>query len=93
MVRTQIQLPDGLMKAVRDIARIQEITVSQAIRDAVSRWAEAHPGHPMGGTENAWTPPEPVDLGIRKDVPLSEWRSLANEFHLTETPGRAGGGG
>ena len=46
------------------------------------------------GTENAWAPPAPLDLGVRGDVPVAEWRSLANEFHLAETPDeRAGAGG
>jgi len=82
------------MKTVRDIARMQEITVTQAIRDALMRWADAHPLHLAEGTENAWTPPSPIDLGILEDVPASEWRSLANEFHLADKPdGKAGAGG
>lgn len=74
------------MKTVRDIAMAQEITVSQAIRDALIRWAGAHTLQDGMGTENVWTPPAPLDLGVRADVHVSEWRSLANEFHLAGEP-------
>ena len=77
MIRTQIQLPDVLYRKLKKLAEIQETSLAEILRRAGEHELAAHPDIESAAIE--WTLPPPVDLGIRSNVPASEWRLLANE--------------
>jgi len=77
MVRTQIQIPDRLYETVRRIARAEETSVTQLVREALVHWTAMRADPETA--ETAWEVPPAADLGIRRTVPVSRWRALAHE--------------
>ena len=77
MVRTQIQLPDELHHKLKRLAELQETSLAEILRRAGEREVAAHPE--LDRAPQVWEPPTPRAVGIRDDVPVDQWRSLANE--------------
>lgn len=76
MIRTQIQLPDRLHRALKAIAVREETSLAEIMRRAGEYFLVVHP-RPLDQME-AWEPPGPQDLG-EIVAPESEWRLMANE--------------
>ena len=76
MIRTQVQLPDGLYRDAKRIAREQDMTLAEVVRRGLEHMVRIYPGH--GATSDDWQPPEPRRLGPFR-VAEDEWRELANE--------------
>ncbi len=77
MVRTQIQLPEKLYRKLKRLAKLQETSLAEVLRRAGEREVAAHPE--IDEAPDVWEPPEPRELGIRSDVPVEQWRLLAND--------------
>ncbi|MEN9840947.1 MAG: hypothetical protein RL376_747 [Verrucomicrobiota bacterium] len=59
MIRTQIQLPDGLYREVRRVARQQEWSVSEVLRRGAEAVARSYPPSKIAEGEK-WTMPPPI---------------------------------
>ncbi len=59
MVRTQIQIPDGLYREVRRVARQQEWSVSEVMRRGAEAVARAYPAVKVSA-KKGWSLPPPV---------------------------------
>ena len=70
MVRTQIQLPDGLYRQVKRIAEQQEWSVTEVIRRGAETMARLHPPtkSPAG---QGWQLPPPLKAGLRVADPAA----------------------
>ena len=77
MIRTQIQLPERLYLRLKRLAELQETSLAEVLRRAGERELAAHPE--IENSEERWELPAPRSLGIRREVPVSDWRLLANE--------------
>jgi hypothetical protein len=77
MVRTQIQIPNGLYEAVRRMATSTETSMTQLVREALTQWVATHADPETA--ESGWRLPPPANLGIRREVPTTRWRVLAHE--------------
>ena len=77
MVRTQIQLPDSLYRRLKRLAELQETSLAEVLRRAGERELAVHPE--IESVDEPWEPPTPRPLGIRKDIDVSEWRTVAND--------------
>lgn len=77
MIRTQIQLPDRLYRALKHLAQLEETSLAEIVRRAGEYIIAVHPDVDKALSE--WEPPKPRKLGIRKSIRESEWRRLANE--------------
>ncbi|MBN1960967.1 MAG: antitoxin [Deltaproteobacteria bacterium] len=80
MIRTQIQLPDRLYNSLKRLAELQETSLADIIRRATEKEILAHPE--IDTISAKWSLPTPRALGIRKEVPVQDWRLLANEDNL-----------
>ncbi len=77
MVKTQIQLPDGLYADAKRVAREREISFAEVVRRGVEYVVCIYPPL-VADAQTAWRPPTPVRLG-KFLAPPDEWRLLANE--------------
>ena len=76
MIKTQIQLPDELYRAARDLAARREVSVAELCRRGLEYVLSTYPTapEPAGG----WHPPAPRELGAFK-APAHEWKGLAHK--------------
>jgi hypothetical protein len=63
MIRTQIQLPEGVHLRLKRVARQREWSLAEAIRRAAEEFLDRHPS-PEESIE-AWHLPQPRDMGTR----------------------------
>lgn len=75
MVKTQIQLPEHLYREAKRIAEQYEMSFAEVIRRSLERTVPAYPRRGPG----SWTPPAPLDLGLKVVLDPAELRLLANE--------------
>jgi len=75
MVRTQIQLPDGLYTQAKAIAERHELSLAELVRRGLEHVVRLYRGD--DAVDAGWRLPEPVDLGDFL-VPVEDWRDLAN---------------
>lgn len=75
MVRTQIQLPQGLYEEVKRVAREREMPVAEVVRRGVEYITRAYP--PVTCDE-PWRLPAPSDLGAFKAAP-ERWPLIAHD--------------
>ncbi len=75
MVKTQIQLPEHLYREAKRIAAEYEMSFAEVVRRSLER---AVPAYPKRGSAT-WTPPQPLDLGLKCKIDDDELRLLANE--------------
>ena len=68
MVRTQIQLPDGLYYDLKRLAAQKEWTLAETLRRAAEQFLDRHPD--PAPQSMSWRLPEPRDLG---------WRGLGHD--------------
>lgn len=72
MIRTQLQLPDELYKRLKRLAKLQETSLADVLRRAGERELAAHPE--IEASPKEWTLPKPRRLGIKRTVPVEDWR-------------------
>jgi hypothetical protein len=53
----------------------REMTLAEVVRRSLEQFLARYPGHPSG----AWSAPEPLRLGTRREIPESDWVLYANE--------------
>ncbi len=70
MVRTQIQLPDGLYRDVRRIAEQQEWSVTEVIRRGAETMVRLYPPAKRPAGEG-WRLPPPLKARLRVDDPVA----------------------
>lgn len=78
MVKTQIQIPDGLYKRLKRLADEQEWSFAETLRRGAELLLATRP---MAGSQDpaAWHLEPPVNTRLRKDPFATEdWRSEAN---------------
>jgi hypothetical protein len=80
MIRTQIQLPDVLYHRLKRLAELQETSLAEVLRRAGERELAAHPE--LERADADWELAPPRSLGIKRDVPVEDWRLLANDPEL-----------
>ena len=77
MTRTQVQLPDELYRQAVRLAREREWSLAEVIRRGLENIIAVRP--PVTASKAEWRLPKPMNLGLKKDIPVSQWRLLANE--------------
>lgn len=87
MIRTQIQLPDGLYHRLKRLAECEETSLASIMRKAGEYLVSVHPE--VGRNAGKWEVPKPRKLGISPAIPCSEWKLAANERPVEDVlPGR-----
>lgn len=76
MIKTQVQLPDGLYQEAKRVAREREISLAEVMRRGVEYIVRIYP--PIEPQQGPWQPPQPRALGPFK-APAEDWRVLAND--------------
>jgi hypothetical protein len=76
MTRTQVQLPDELYRAAKQLAEEHEITLAEVVRRGLEHMLRIYPLRDANAA--GWRLPAPRHLG-RFRVPEERWRELANE--------------
>ena len=75
MNKTQIQLPDGLYREAKRVARERKISLADVMHRGLEHIMRVYPRMPPEAPE--WTPPQAKSLGGFQ-VPVEDWRLLAN---------------
>ena len=76
MVKTQVQIPDGLFREAKRLAEENEMSFAEVVRRGLE---EIIRHHPPGRTDaTLWSVPPPYDLGEAL-VPEEEWTALCHE--------------
>lgn len=76
MIKTQIQLPDGLYREAKRVAKERELSLAEVLRRGVEYIARVYPplttraGHP-------WEIPKAVRTNLRPGITLESLRDLA----------------
>lgn len=81
MQRTQVQIPDALHEAAKELARRHEISLAEVVRRGLEHMLRLYPLAEK--PDEPWRPPEPRDLGAF-GATVEEWRELANESWVAE---------
>lgn len=76
MKRTQVQLPDPLYEEVKRVARGQDWSITEVLRQGAEYIVRLYPADKA--SRDRWEPPRPLHLG-RFRAPPEQWRELANE--------------
>ena len=74
MVKTQVQIPDTLYREAKRVAAEYEMSFAEVVRRSLERTLPAYPPR-----TSDWALPEPMNLGLRREVNEDEWRLMANE--------------
>ncbi|MEI6535077.1 MAG: hypothetical protein WCN98_07050 [Verrucomicrobiaceae bacterium] len=76
MVKTQVQIPDGLFREAKRLAEENEMSFAEVVRRGLE---EIIRHHPQGRTRpEKWALPPAHDLGSAL-VPEDEWTALCHE--------------
>lgn len=75
MIKTQVQLPEGLYREAKRVAREREISLAEVMRRGLEYVVRVYP--PIDPGQGDWHPPQPRSLGVFK-APEEDWRELAN---------------
>lgn len=76
MVKTQVQIPDGLYREAKRIAAENEMSFAEVVRRGLEEIIVHHP--PGRQRPDQWEPPQSFDLGETL-TPESEWTSLCHD--------------
>jgi hypothetical protein len=77
MIRTQIQLPEELYRAVKEFAEQKEWSLAEVVRRGLEDLLCRYPGKKKAGVE--WELPEPRSLGGDAFFSDPDWRYEANQ--------------
>lgn len=76
MVKTQIQIPDGLYREAKRLAEENEMSFAEVVRRGLEEIVRHHP--PGRTNRQAWRLPEPFDMGPPL-APEDQWTPLSHE--------------
>ncbi|MCK5156886.1 MAG: CopG family transcriptional regulator [Spirochaetales bacterium] len=76
MKRTQIQLPNEMYARLKELARVEETTLAEIIRQAAAYLLQTQPIRTISSPN--WVPPKAEDLGEFMSTE-EDWRIYANE--------------
>ena len=76
MVKTQVQIPEGLYREAKRIARESEMSFAEVVRRGLEEMVRSYP--PGRVPPGDWQPPAPHDLGETL-APEAEWTALSHE--------------
>ena len=77
MIKTQVQLPDELYRAAKELAARKEWSLAEIVRKGVEYVLRTCP--PPDLSKDEWTLPGPFDLGMDKDFfKAPDWRVNTN---------------
>jgi hypothetical protein len=76
MVKTQVQIPDGLYREAKRIAAENEMSFAEVVRRGLEEIIVHHP--PGRQRPDQWEPPQAFDLGETL-ASESEWTSLCHD--------------
>jgi hypothetical protein len=83
MKRTQVQIPDWLFAAAREVARRQEVSLAELVRRGLEHILNVTPGAMSEPAQNGWALPPAMDLGARDDVLQNpDWREALHMDRL-----------
>ena len=89
MIKTQIQMPDELYRAAKDMARRREMSLAELVRRGIEYMLAVYP--PLPDNPPKWELPKPVNIGLTCD-PFADpdWRISANMPKVAEARARYG---
>jgi hypothetical protein len=76
MVKTQVQIPDGLFREAKRIALENEMSFAEVVRRGLEEMVLHHP--PGRASASQWVMPFSRDLG-KPLAPEEEWTALCHE--------------
>jgi hypothetical protein len=76
MIRTQVQLPEGLYRDAKRVAQEHEMTLAEVVRRGLEHMVRIYPRR--DAAVGTWRPPTPRRLGAFR-ASEEAWRELANE--------------
>lgn len=77
MIKTQIQLPDELYRAAKEVAARNECSLAEVVRRGLEYVVSVYPGLRVPREE--WKLPGPFNLGLKKDFFSDpDWRDEVN---------------
>lgn len=80
MKRTQIQLPDRLFSAARDLATTKEISLAELVRRGLEYMLAVTPK--VGGAHSKWELPRPHTLESSDPFTTPDWREQLHTERL-----------
>jgi hypothetical protein len=80
MKRTQIQLPDWLFAAAKEVADAKEISLAELVRRGLEYMVATTPG--VESEEDEWQLPQPHDLGSQDPFTAPNWREALHTDRL-----------
>jgi hypothetical protein len=86
MKRTQIQLPDWLFDAARNVAETKEISLAEVVRRGLEYMVAVTPEAKRGGRR--WKPPRPHALESGDPFLAPDWRDRLHLERLRVAEGR-----
>jgi len=90
MIKTQIQMPDELYRAAKDMARRREMSLAELVRRGIEYMLAVYP--PLPDNAPKWELPKPVKIGWQGLSPeelRDEARLTSFEWQLREGRKRA----
>jgi hypothetical protein len=90
MIKTQIQMPDELYRAAKDMARRREMSLAELVRRGIEYMLAVYP--PLPDNPPKWELPKPVKIGWQGLSPeelRDEARLTSFEWQLREGRKRA----
>lgn len=79
MIRTQIQLPDQIHDAAKQIAQSHEMSLAEVVRRALEDYIARYPGAQTG--ERKWVLPKGRDLGMPDDI---DWSRVKDDLYARD---------
>jgi hypothetical protein len=76
MVKTQVQIPDGLFREAKRLAAENEMSFAEVVRRGLEEIIRHHPPGRKSG--EVWEVPPPFDLGEAL-VPEEDWDALCHD--------------
>jgi hypothetical protein len=76
MVKTQVQIPDGLYREAKRLAEENEMSFAEVVRRGLEEIVRHHPPGRM--KRQLWQLPEPFDMGSPL-APEDQWTTLSHE--------------
>jgi len=76
MVKTQVQIPDGLYREAKRLAEENEMSFAEVVRRGLEEIVRHHP--PGRTNRSVWHLPEPFDMG-RPLATEDQWTALSHE--------------
>lgn len=90
MIRTQVQIPDGLYGAAKQLADRMEISLTELVRRGLEYMVSVTP--PVTSGRASWSLPAAHKLGGKDPFAAPDWRERIHTEHLKVAEPGAGYG-